>query len=227
MEEPEKILEQAVDEMQGDLTRVRQSYAQVLATQRRAAEQKRLQDGIAQSWHERAELAVQKGNDKLAKEALTRRQAAMIRAADLERQLQGMEDNVDRLFDAVQALEAKICEAKDQKEQLVARARTAKATAEVNDMLSDVGQSGGAGAFDRMKEKVEMLEASADVSQVLLGIAPSSLEDQFQEMEAGSAISDELARLNGLQALPGSNRADALDSELEAMRKKFNDAADE
>lgn len=223
IEDPEKVLDQAADEMQEDLIRVRQSYAQVLATQRRVAEQRRVHEGLAQSWYERAELAVEKGSDELAKEALTRRQAAIVKAADLERQLQTMDDNVDRLFEAVQALEAKIDSAKNEKEQLVARARAAKSTAQVNDMLSEVGQIGGAGAFNRMKEKVEMLEAEAEVSQGLLpnSLPRGSAEEQFRQLEAGDAIDDELSKLKGSRALlPVSAE------ELDAAWKKL-EASDE
>lgn len=231
MEDPEKVLDQAVEEMQSDLIRVRQSYAEVLATQRRLQTQKEQQDEIAAEWYRRAELAVEKGDDSLAKEALSRRQAAVQKGSDLEQQLGTMSGSVDKLFDSVKALEEKISQAKDEKEQLIARARTAKTTAQVNEMLSDVGSSSGAGAFDRMKEKVESLETRAEVSAGLLPDAAreGSLEDRFKQLESGNAVDDELAMLKGKKALPpsgGSSGGDALDKELEAMRKKLKDTSD-
>lgn len=231
MEDPEKVLDQAVDEMQSDLIKVRQSYAEVLATQRRISSQKDQQDEIAQEWYRRAELAVEKGDDALAKEALTRRQAAVQKGSELQAQTDGMSNNVEKLFDSVKSLEEKIGQAKGEKEQLIARARTAKTTASVNEMLSDVGSSSGAGAFDRMKEKVEMLETKAEVSQGMLpeSSAPGSLEDRFKALESGSAVDDELAKMKGGKSLPpagGSSGGDALDKELEAMRKKMKDSSD-
>lgn len=231
MEDPEKVLDQAVEEMQGDLIKVRQSYAEVLATQRRIQTQKDQQDEIAGEWYRRAELAVEKGDDGLAKEALTRRQAAVQKADDLQQQLNSMSANVDKLFDSVKALEEKIAQAKDEKEQLIARARTAKTTAQVNEMLSDVGSSSGAGAFDRMKEKVESLETRAEVSAGLLpdSTREGSLEDRFKQLESGNAVDDELAMLKGKKALPpsgGSSGGDSLDKELEAMRKKLKETSD-
>jgi len=233
MEDPEKVLDQAVEEMQGDLIKVRQSYAEVLATQRRIATQKEQQDELAQEWYRRAELAVEKGDDALAKEALNRRQTIVQKATDLQNQLDNMAGNVDKLFDSVKNLEEKIAQAKDEKEQLIARARTAKTTAQVNEMLSDVGSSSAAGAFDRMKEKVETLETRAEVSAGMLpeGGAPGSLEDKFKQLEAGSAVDDELAKMKGAKALPAGGDAaggsggkgDSLDKELEAMRKKLKD----
>eukprot|EP00440_Ansanella_granifera_P009749 gb/GFBE01010566.1/.p1 GENE.gb/GFBE01010566.1/~~gb/GFBE01010566.1/.p1 ORF type:complete len:302 (+),score=98.15 gb/GFBE01010566.1/:1-906(+) len=225
LEDPEKVLDQAVDEMQGDLIKVRQSYAEVLATQRRLITQKEQADQVASEWYKRAELAVEKGDDELAKEALTRRQTQADKANDLQRQIDAMTGNVDKLFESVKALEAKIMQAKDEKEQLIARARTAKTTAQVNEMLSDVTATGGTGAFDRMKEKVEMLETRAEVSSGLLPEASSkgSIEDRFKQLESGNAVDDELAKLKGSKALPGKS---ALDAELEAMRKKLKETSD-
>lgn len=231
MEDPEKVLDQAVNEMQQDLIKVRQSYAEVLATQRRMMAQKEQEQGIADQWYKRAELAVERGDDELAKEALTRRQAAVTRVKDFEAQGDAMSGNVDNLFDSVKALETKIQQAKDEKEQLIARARTAKTTSQVNEMLSDVGSSSGAGAFDRMKEKVESLEARAEVSQGMLpaSSAPGSVEDRFKALEAGNVVDDELAAMKGKKALPSGGAAaggsaDPLDAELEAMRKKLKES---
>mmetsp|Transcript_23213 Transcript_23213/g.64866 ORF Transcript_23213/g.64866 Transcript_23213/m.64866 type:complete len:315 (+) Transcript_23213:74-1018(+) len=228
MEDPEKVLDQAVNEMQGDLIQVRQSYAEVLATQRRLASQKEQQDQIAGEWYRRAELALEKNDDELAKEALTRRQTAVNKANDLQKQVDGMTANVEKLFDSVKLLEEKIQSAKDEKEELIARARTAKTTSQVNEMLSDVGTSSAAGAFDRMKEKVEMLETRAEVSEGLLpgaSTAGASLEDRFKQLESGSAVDDELARMKGAKALPAGG-VSALDKELEEMRKKMREKSD-
>ncbi|CAE7434420.1 NXN [Symbiodinium sp. CCMP2456] len=222
LEDPEKVLDQALDEMQGDLIKVRQSYAEVLATQRRLQTQKEQADKMAEDWYKRAEMAVEKGDDELAKEALTRRQTSVTKANDLGAQIDAMTGNVEKLFESVKALEAKITQAKEEKEQLIARARTAKTTAQVNEMLSDVTSVGSTGAFDRMKEKVEMLETRAEVSQGLLpeAQASGSLEDRFKQLEAGSAVDDELAKMKGKKALTENS---AIDDELAAMRKKLQD----
>jgi len=222
LEDPEKVLDQALDEMQGDLIKVRQSYAEVLATQRRLQTQKEQADKMAEDWYKRAEMAVEKGDDELAKEALTRRQTSVTKANDLGTQIDAMTGNVEKLFESVKALEAKITQAKEEKEQLIARARTAKTTAQVNEMLSDVTSVGSTGAFDRMKEKVEMLETRAEVSQGLLpeAQASGSLEDRFKQLEAGSAVDDELAKMKGKKALTENS---AIDDELAAMRKKLQE----
>ena len=74
LEDPEKVLTQAVADMQKDLTKVRQAYAEVSASNKRMTEQARLAEAEAAKWYERAQLALEKGEDDLAREALTRRQ---------------------------------------------------------------------------------------------------------------------------------------------------------
>jgi len=70
MEDPEKVLEQAVADMQRDLTKVRQAYAEVSASSKRAEEQSKLAQGEADKWYQRAQLALEKGEEELAREAL-------------------------------------------------------------------------------------------------------------------------------------------------------------
>ena len=74
-EDPEKILEQAVMDMQTDLIQVRQAVAQAIATQKRTERQYEQAKSTADEWYKRAQLALQKGDEHLAKEALTRRQS--------------------------------------------------------------------------------------------------------------------------------------------------------
>merc|ERR1719253_622542 len=121
LEDPEKIMDQALEEMQNDLVKVRQSYAEVTATQRRLMKQKEQCDAMAQDWYKRAQLALEKGNDELAKEALARRQTQTDEANNVQSQLDAQADAMDKLYEG-----KKILESKAKKDQMVARARTAQ-----------------------------------------------------------------------------------------------------
>lgn len=185
---------------------MRQSYAEVTATQRRLLKQKEQADAVAEDWYKRAQLALQKGAEDLAKEALTRRQAQVDESAALQTQIDAQSDAIDKLYEGMQALEKQILEAKSKKDQFVARARTAQSTQQVNDMLS--GMTGGTSmdAFKRMEEKVEALESSAEVSaemgsvggKALPGSSTSSVEAQFKALESSSSVDSELDKLKGL-----------------------------
>jgi len=215
MEDPEKVLTQAVEDMQKDLVKVRQAYAEVSASSKRMQEQCRLADAESNKWYQRAQLALERGEDDLAREALTRRQQQTDMADSLKEQIEQQEGSIKALFDSMKDLEAKMAEAKAKKDQIIARARTAKASTKVNDMLAGVGDSSSVAAFERMKDKVEQMEAEADVSKQLAassGSGGTSLESQFKALESGSSVDDELAAMK--KALPGS-----VDAELEEMKR--------
>jgi phage shock protein A len=183
--------------------KVRQSYAEVTATQRRLMKQKEQADQVASDWFQRAQLALQKGNEPLAKEALTRRQKSMEESDDLGKQINSQAGSIDKLYEGMQMLEKKILEAKSKKEQMAARARTAQTTQKVNDMLSGLTGKTSMDAFSRMEEKVEALEAAAEVSQEMAQTSAmlpgtSDLEKEFKLLEASSSVDQELAKLKGL-----------------------------
>jgi len=238
MEDPEKMLNQAVEDMQADLVKVRQSYAEVTATQRRLLKQKEQADAMGDDWYQRAQLALQKGNDELAREALTRRQQQVDAAADLQSQIDVQNSSIDKLYEGMQALESQIMEAKSKKEQMIARARTAESTQKVNDMLSGVTGKSSMDAFKRMEDKVEALEASAEVSaemgslggNMLPGSSDANLEKEFKMLEAGNAVDDELANMKKMlsgsapsgekkSSSSGSSGNSAVDDELAKLKR--------
>lgn len=188
--------------MQSDLVKVRQSYAEITATQRRLLKQKEQADALAEDWYGRAQLALQSGKEDLAREALSRRQQQVDQSNALTAQIDQQADSIDKLYEGMQSLEAKIMDAKSKKEQMVARARTAQSTAKVNDMLSGVTGNTSMDAFSRMEEKVESLEAAAEVSAEMgsMGALPgsTSIEKEFALLEGKSAVDDELAKMKGL-----------------------------
>lgn len=238
LEDPEKIMTQAVDDMQTDLVSIRQSYAEVTATQRRLMKQKEQADALGEDWYKRAQLALQKGSEDLAREALNRRQQQVDTAAGLQAQIDTQAASIDKLYEGMSELEKRIMEAKGKKEEMVARAKTAASTQKVNDMLGGITGKTSMDAFSRMEEKVEALEASAEVSAemgALEGKAlPGSVESEFRKLEASDGVEDELSKLKGLlggsepSASPSSSSSspsssskpsDAMDDELEKLKK--------
>jgi phage shock protein A len=197
------------------LVKIRQSYAEVTATQRRLLKQKEQCDSMAQDWYQRAQLALQSGKEDLAREALNRRQQQADESVALEKQISVQAASIDKLYEGMQMLESKILESKAKKDQMVARARTASTTQKVNDMLSGVTGKSSMDAFSRMEEKVEALEASADVSAEMgaLGgnmLPGNSMEKEFRMLEASSSVDDELKKMKGL--LGGSGGGDSSSS---------------
>lgn len=228
LEDPEKIMNQALEDMQTDLVKVRQSYAEITATQRRLLKQKEQADALADDWYKRAQLALSKGEEGLAKEALSRRQQQTETAEGLQIQIDMQAQAVDKLYEGMQALEAKILESKAKKEQMVARARTAQSTQKVNDMLGGITGKTSMDAFNRMEEKVEALEAAAEVSaemgsiggNALPGSSGASVEAQFKMLEASSSVDQELEEMKKMLGSTSSAKKDDVDDELERLKRE-------
>ncbi|MBM5823995.1 MAG: PspA/IM30 family protein [Cyanobacteria bacterium M_surface_10_m2_119] len=191
MEDPSKILDQSVEDMQRDLVKLRQAVATAIASQKRIQNQAEQADAQAKTWYERAELALKKGEESLAREALSRRKTYQDTATALNGQLQSQAGQVEQLKKSLLQLESKIAEAKTKKDMLKARAQAAQAQEQLQSAVSGLGTDNAMAAFERMEEKVQSLEAR---SQAAAELAGADLESQFAALE-GSDVDEELAAL--------------------------------
>ncbi|MBW4619134.1 MAG: PspA/IM30 family protein [Cyanosarcina radialis HA8281-LM2] len=236
-EDPEKILEQAIIDMQEDLVSLRQAVAQSIATQKRTEQQYNKNMTEANNWQQRAQLALTKGDENLAREALQRKKNFGETAAQLKSQLDQQAGQVETLKRNLIGLESKISEAKTKKDMLKSRAAAAKANEQLQNTIGNLGTSSAMGAFERMEEKVLMMEAK---SQSAAELAGADLESQFKMLESGSGVDDELAAMKAqmLGAAPQSSgvlppananqtanpqpATPPVDAELEELRKQIN-----
>ncbi|MEN9205594.1 MAG: PspA/IM30 family protein [Thermostichales cyanobacterium BF4_bins_65] len=220
-EDPEKILNQTIEDMQEDLIQMRQSVAQAMASQKRMEKQYEQARQNVEEWQKRAELALRNNNEQLAREALMRKKTFAETAASMKKQLDEQNAQLLILRDNMAKLESKIAEAKTKKDMLIARARSAKATEQINQVIGKVNTSSAVAAFDRMEAKVEQLEArSAAVAE----LATDSLERQFLALEGGSSgVDDELALLKAKVLGSGSTPSGSLPSGSSAVDEELED----
>lgn len=101
IEDPEKVMNQAVVDLQGDLVKIRQSYAEVMATQKKMEKQKEAADTLVTEWLRRAQLALSKGDDDLAREALSRKQQAIDQSETLAKQIDVQTASLDKLYTTI------------------------------------------------------------------------------------------------------------------------------
>ena len=231
-EDPVKILDQSVADMQADLVKLRQAVATAIASQKRIQNQADQADAQAKTWYERAELALKKGEEDLAREALGRRKTCQDTATALQGQLQSQCGQVDQLKKSLVQLESKIAEAKTKKDMLKARAQAAKAQEQLQSAVGSLGTNSAMAAFEKMEEKVQALEAR---SQAAAELAGADLESQFAALEGAPEVDSELEALKG--RLSGSSDAPSLpagaegvqpvkvsevDTELEELRRSID-----
>lgn len=194
-EDPEKVLQQTVTDMQNDLIQLRQAVAQAIATQKRTERQHEQANSTAEEWYRRAQLALQKGDEPSAREALTRRQTYLDTASAMGQQIDEQTSVVARLKENMRSLEAKIADARTKKDMYIARARSAQASQRINEMIGQVGTRGAIGAFEQMEERILELEARSEAVAELA--AGDSLEAKFAELEGqpSSSIDAQLAEM--------------------------------
>lgn len=213
LEDPEKIIDQAVGDMQNDLLKIRQSYADVSGAQKRMEKQRETAVNLSAEWYKRAQLALSKNDEELAREALSRRQIQIVVIEDLDKTLAVQSAAVDKLYNSMTMLDSKILEAQRQKDVFIARARTAKTSVEVNDMLNGLSGAGSNSmeAFERMKVKVESLESQAEVAGELAasssGSTSPNMEERFRRLEGSSKIDEEMEQMRRM--LPGAQKPTA------------------
>ena len=231
-EDPVKILDQSVADMQSDLVKLRQAVATAIASQKRIANQAEQAESQSATWYQRAELALKQGEEDLAREALARRKTCQDTATALSTQLTSQAGQVETLKKSLLSLEGKIAEAKTKKDMLKARAQAAQAQVQLQSAVGNLGTNTSMAAFERMEEKVEQLEASSAAAGELAG---ADLESKFAALEGAPEVDAELAamkqRLSGGQpqvSLPPADSSEVqrvtvseVDGELEALKRSI------
>lgn len=201
-EDPEKILEQTVMEMQENLVQLRQAVAAAIASQKRTERQANQARSTAEEWHRRAQLALQQGNEPLAREALTKRKAYQETATSLFQQVEGQNNVVTKLKQDMRTLELKITDVKTKKDMYIARARSAETSVRLQEMLKGAGSTSSLSAFERMEDKVLQLEAQTEAMSLS---GTKDLEQRFASLESSSDIDTELANMKAQLASGAEN----------------------
>ncbi|KAJ4721575.1 Membrane-associated 30 kDa protein, chloroplastic [Melia azedarach] len=196
-EDPEKILEQAVQDMNNDLVKLRQATASVMASQKQIEIKYKDAHQASEAWYKRAQFHLSKGEEGLARAALQQKKHFLHNKSVLKAQLDQQIGIVDTLISKTQLLERKIQEANLKKDALQARSTAAKATIKVQEMMGTVGNGSGLSAFERMEEKVLSMEFQAEAHN---NLTTDDIDEKFNMLE-GYSVEDELAELKRKQLI--------------------------
>jgi phage shock protein A len=212
-ENPEKMLNQLILDMKGQLAKAKQQVASAIADEKKLqadAEQLKKQ---SEDWERRAMLAVQEGRDDLAKQALMRYNEALQGAQQLHETWLKHKAETESLKNSLRQLNDKIEEAKRKKNILVARARRAEAQQRIQETMSGLSDKSAFEGFERMAEKIEANErkaiAAAELQEEFSGDA---LVRQFESLEYKGSSDQQLIELKAKMGLlkPGQEKAKQL-----------------
>jgi phage shock protein A len=191
-ENPEKMLNQLLIDMNEQLIQSKKAVAMAIADEKKLERETQNQESQAQEWERKAMLAVRSGKDDLAKEALLRKQEYENAGVEYRKQWEAQKASVDNLKESLRGLQNKIEEAQRKKNLLIARAKRAEAQQKIQSTISSVsGNRTAFDAFDRMAQRVDQMEAEADAAKELEDLSTnSSLEKRFAELEKSDTTAD-------------------------------------
>lgn len=217
-EDPERMMNQAVREMAYQVVEIRKKVVVAVADERRFRAQWERELERAQSWKNKAKMAVRAGEDQLAKEALFRRREHEEYAEEYQKQWEAQRRGVDQLKAGLHALDAKIHEAKRKKGLLIAKKRRAEAQQAIQHTLSGLLEENNAlVTLERLEERIEQMEAEADAAwEMNEQLTGDNLRQRFDVLEADHGVDMDLLELkNEMGLLPrASVRDEALLDEI-------------
>jgi phage shock protein A len=193
-EKPEKMLNQAILDMNEQLVEAKKSVAMAIANEKKLERETVKNKEQSAEWERKAILAVKAGKDDLAKEALVRKAEYDNYVAEYEKQWGAQKESVEKLKSSLLELQSKIDEAVRKKDLLIARAKSAEAQQKIQSTMASIsGNRTGFDTFERMAQKVDALEAEAGATKELAELsADKTLEKKFAELEGPSNNADQL-----------------------------------
>ena len=197
-EDPERMLKQVVLDMENQLLQVKTQVAIAIADQHLLEKKRAEHEGEVKEWRRKAELAVEKGRDDLAREALERSLSHEQLAAGFTSQAEDQKHEADNLRQALRKLEQKLSETRAHCEMLVAEHRRAKVVGRASKAREVVGTQ-QEHTIDRMKSKVHVKAAENAAANELL--SPETLEDKFRALESEDRVEALLNEIKSRQAV--------------------------
>lgn len=199
-EDPEKMVKQIIIDMQTELTKATQNYGKAKASER-LAEKKYLEaQKISSDWEAKAKMALSKGDQELAKQALARKVKADEDLNNYKEMYESISAQTDAIGDQVEVLRAKLEEAKSRQAMLIARSQMAETKKNLAKAAGGFDGNSSLEKFQKMEEKIERKEAEADAfteiaGNNLAGGSGDDLRDSFEKLESDAKVDAELQRL--------------------------------
>ena len=191
-EDPEKMIKQVILDMQNQLLQVKTQVAISIADQHVLEKKLAENEEAERQWQQRAEMAVDKGDDPLARAALERALSHQSMRDSFRQQVEDQKTQVENLKTALLKLQQKLAEAQNKSDMLIAQHRRTRALGKATTAGAAMGDGSKAAAFDRMKQKVQHGEAAAQAGAELLA---DNVDDRFAALEKEREIDRLLSEL--------------------------------
>lgn len=202
-EDPAKMIRMIIMEMQETLVEVRASAARTIADQKEMRRHISKLEGLQESWTEKAQLALSKGREDLAKAALVEKQKAADMAQQLKSEIVVLDDALSASEEDIAKLQAKLREARARQTSLATRMESAENRLKVREMYAGEKVQDAFARFDILEQRVDFAEGRADAMN--LGGTQPTLEEEIAALKSNEKVEAELAAMKAAQqGTPGS-----------------------
>ena len=191
-ENPEKMIKQLILDMQNQLLQVKTQVAITIADQHLLMKKQAEHQAASEEWVRKAELAVTKGHDDLARAALERSMTAHQSADSFAVQVADQTAQVENLKTALRKLEMKLAEARSKSDVLIAQHRRARALGRASDARMHMGDDSKVAAFDRVRDRVSHAEAE---SKAKAELAVDNMDERLASLDRDEAVEKLLAEI--------------------------------
>ncbi|BAV65022.1 phage shock protein PspA [Sphingobium cloacae] len=192
-EDPAKMIRMIILEMEETLVEVRASAARTIADQKEMRRHIAKLDALQESWTEKAQLALSKGREDLAKAALVEKQKAADMAEQMTHEIETLDEALRASEEDIAKLQAKLREARARQNSLAARMESAQNRLRVREAYAGEKVNEAFARFDMLERRVDMAEGRADA--MALGQVPKTLEEEIAELRSSDKVDAELAAL--------------------------------
>lgn len=190
-EDPEKMVRLIIQEMEDTLVEVRSSSARTLADKKDVARMIERLENEVEDWQSKAELALSKDREDLARQALIEKQKCEEQVNSYKKDLTALDDQVSRLKDEIGQLQSKLEDAKARQKTILMRGKTASSRLDVKSKLSSNKLNDAMSRFEQYERKIDNLEAEVESYD----LSNKSLADEFAELESAEKVDGELEAL--------------------------------
>jgi phage shock protein A len=190
-EDPEKMVRLIIQEMEETLVEVRTTSARTIADKKELARRRDWLNEESQEWERKAEVAIRKGRDDLARAALVERNKAQESAEAATAELRLLEETLTKLGEDTAALQLKIKDAKTRQNAIIMRGKAAKTRLGVRRQLNDANLDDAIHRFEQYERKMDDLEGQIEA----FDLGQRTLADEIKELEGGERIDEELKAL--------------------------------
>lgn len=219
-EDPEKMLNQIIVDMNTQLVEAKKQVAKAIADEKRLQKQHKAEKSVASEWEKKAMMAIRAGDENLAKEALLRKKEHDSLETAYGDQWQKQKQATDQLKTALRALNNKIEEAKRKKNVLIARKRRAEAMKSIQETMSGLSDTSAFETFDRMSQKIDQIESEAEAGAELAEeYSGDVLSDKFRKLEMTAGADDDLEALKRKMGLI-EEEAPAVEARVDATEEE-------